>query len=397
MAHAKKDGKDLAGQAIPVGPYCHPDCFDCGEPKLDVQCTRKYEFDFEAQYKFSLQMTMQNSSGAMWRADMYDPTKNEVVELGRMFFIDAPLGLVPAECRRAVVSTYSFQEYFEGGSFDSSASWSQASFSAIATPMVGVGYCQATSIGDFKIGVSLIDCKTHCYLTPNCSFASYSSTDNSYSSDGTHCMLFSECNSFSGYMSDIWVSYRKTDELHFFDTKNVGYCQSSTIGDFKVGISFTDCQQNCMNDYRCSFASYSSQDTGYSKDGTHCMLYSSCPSMSDYMKGIWVTWKKESGLPVFASTGIDKKCCYSKAADPHKEKGFVEQQNPLSVRFTGGTGVQCDSSTSTNKTFTFGKMAPFYNPSEQSTNKTFTFGKIGPYYSNPPEHKVDTPEELVTV
>jgi hypothetical protein len=299
---------------------------------------------------------MQDETGAEWQLDMYDPVNKKVIEVGRVFAKDEPFGLTPSQCRRAVPGAYGFQEYWDHNSpswkpeqlnFASSASWSGASFSGSFSPLSAPGYCDATHIYEVKDGVSLNQCKRLCLEREDCSFASYSSRDKDYTSDGTHCMLFAECAKVSAYRKDDWFTHAKVNTSYYLDDLSSGYCNGSSFYDKKGSTSFADCQRYCYEQPQCAYMSYSSQDQAYSKeDGTHCMLYSeeSCSTKSDYLANIWVTASKRSGKPVFPQTGLDQPCCYDPTdGDPHKETAYVEQTDPVSVRFDAGPDVQCHS------------------------------------------------------
>lgn len=346
-------GDELKDQTVPVGPYCKSNCLDGQCQTNGVQCVREYQFNFGVSYEFTWQITMQDEDGAEWQLDMYDPENKKVVEVGRVFAKDKPFELAPTQCRRAVPGAYGFQEYWDHNSphwkpeqlnFASSASWSGASFSGSFSPLSAPGYCDANLIDEKKDGVSLNECKRLCFEREDCSFASYSSRDTLYTNDGTHCMLFAECSKLSDYKKDDWFTHAKVNTEYYLDDLSSGFCSGSTFNDTKGSTSFTDCQRYCYEQPKCAYMSYSSQDFAYSKDGTHCMLYSeeSCSTTSDFLASIWVTASKRSGKPVFPQTGLGAPCCYEPSdGDPHKETAYVEQTNPISVRFDAGPDVQC--------------------------------------------------------
>lgn len=210
------------------------------------------------------------------------------------------------------------------------------------------GYCDGTNIYNVQGGVSLNECKKYCLEREDCSFASYSSSDELYSPDGTHCMLYADCASLSDFQKDLWMSHQKTDfDYHIDMMASNGYCSGSPFKDVKnKGTNFADCRQYCYDDPNCAYMSYSSQDRSYSADGTHCMLYAegSCPTQSDFGAEKWVTGIKRSGKPLFPQTGIDKpSCCYSPTdGDPHTETAYIKQTSPVSVLFDAGPDVQCE-------------------------------------------------------
>jgi len=206
------------GQVVPVGEHCHYDCFDCSPPNTrDFQCKRDdYELKAGVLYTFTVQMEMQNASGAMWSATMEDPTaedKGHPVEIGRVFFKDAEFGLPTENCRRLGLDSYAFQEYFNPGDryFTTKAAWSAVSLSGAMQPEDAKGYCDESTMMDLE-GLSLIECKTRCATEDACHFASYSAVDHSYAKvDGSHCMLYGACRAKSTYFADIWWTYAKHD------------------------------------------------------------------------------------------------------------------------------------------------------------------------------------------
>lgn len=181
--------------------------------KRDFQCRRDdYELKPGVLYTFTMQMEMQNASGAMWSVTLKDPTavdKGHEVEVGRVFFKDSELGLPTDNCRRLDLKTYAFQEYFTGGDFTTKAAWSATTLSGVMQPEDTKGYCDESKIADFT-ELSLVECKNKCAADEACHFASYSAVDHSYTKvDGSHCMLYDACLAKSTYLADIWWTYSK--------------------------------------------------------------------------------------------------------------------------------------------------------------------------------------------
>merc|ERR1712094_155487 len=76
---------------------------------------------FGVPYEFKLAMVAQNSSGALWEVSVFDPVGNSSISVGKIFFVDVPLGL-PTTCRALGKSqdppthglgVYSFLEYWQ--------------------------------------------------------------------------------------------------------------------------------------------------------------------------------------------------------------------------------------------------------------------------------------------
>lgn len=206
------------GQVVPVGKYCHYDCFDCSPPVTrDFQCKREdYALKTGVLYTFTVQMEMQNASGAMWSATMEDPTaedKGHPVEIGRVFFKDKAFGLPTDTCRNLGLGVYAFQEYFNHGDlyFTTKAAWSAVTLSGVMQPEGAKGYCLGSPMADLE-GLNLAECKRKCAADEACRFASYSAVDHSYAKvDGSHCMLYEACQVKATYLADIWWTYAKHD------------------------------------------------------------------------------------------------------------------------------------------------------------------------------------------
>lgn len=339
---------------FPVGPHCRRDCFDCGgEPKdtwKDVQCTRKLPVEFGVTYGFTLYMTMQNSSGAEWAVEVEDVSSNRTFEIGRMYFAD------PSDsCRRVNIGSYSFQENFGPfQQFTRVASWSGAVYSGVMTPMTGAGYCNGHRLKHIKHGITQTGCQEQCASNPKCQFASYSSRDHAYSHDGRHCILFKTCDSLSDYLKSIWTTARKNEAVT--RAPFTGYCNGHKIKTIKGGISQEDCNQHCVQNSKCNFASYSWRDRRYVSDGKHCMLYETCLTFSDYCADKWITYQKTTSkgnhtmkpaVEPRADTLIypavkQDSCCAN--FDGWGETGEVsEKHGGLSVLFSAGTDVGCIS------------------------------------------------------
>merc|ERR1719464_2509112 len=99
---------------------------------------------------------MQNASGAMWAVHVEDAAAGADFEVGQMWFLDRPVGLLPEHCRTLQRGIYSFQEYYAGfKDFTTEASWSGAEFSNTMEPIEGVGYCKGPTLQRVKGRISL--------------------------------------------------------------------------------------------------------------------------------------------------------------------------------------------------------------------------------------------------
>jgi len=210
------------GQVVPVGHYCNYDCFDCSNRtpnRRDFQCKRDdYTLSIGVTYTFTMQMEMQNASGAMWSVTMVDPTAADVghpIEVGRVFFKDREFGLPEDTCRVLGVDPYVFQEYWNRDKDHTTrASWSAITFSGVMKPQDTDGYCQGgamVSLLELQ-GLTRAECKGRCAAEERCRFASYTDRDFAFApQDGSHCMLFDGCGARSTNRMDLWWTYEKVD------------------------------------------------------------------------------------------------------------------------------------------------------------------------------------------
>jgi len=351
-----------------------------------------------------------------------------------MFFVDAPLGLDPERCRTLEFSSYSFQRGPVIQQFTSVATWSSYSFIGSMIPTGGYGYCNEHPLVEFesgiswaqckqlcsdeptcfysssngkqcklfrtctkqhlgevgqkvaktkmialsgtgyckgyplvqrKTGISLLQCNELCAQTMDCNFASYSHKDVLYSPvDGTHCMLFSKCDPMADYLKDLWTTSEKSTNLDRLDELWItpdpdasmapmdgqGFCDGLLIGSRKQ-ISWPQCELLCLKDISCRFASYSSKDFAYSKDGTHCMLYSKCNGRSDYLKELWTTSKKSADIDIADNLWITARkttdCFELMNSSPTDSRGFCDE-TPIANFKNNVSLAQCQEHCASN-------------------------------------------------
>jgi len=130
-------------QSLPSSSNCWRNALDASGKSTGVQCgqpwprnktaSQNVSFVFGAPYQFTLAMTMQNASGAEWEVSMRDHTDMSTMSIGKIFFVDVPLGL-PTSCRalgrsqdppQPGLSSYTFLEYFEAPfDYTTIATWS---------------------------------------------------------------------------------------------------------------------------------------------------------------------------------------------------------------------------------------------------------------------------------
>jgi len=144
---------EFAFQALPASGNCWRNALDASGKSTGVQCgqpwvnntnaSQNVSLHFGVPYEFTLAMTMQNKSGALWEVHVFDPVHKFNITVGKIFFVDAPLHL-PKTCRnlgKAQVpptkglSSYSFLEYFNPPfDYTTHATWSDmAAFSPNGT------------------------------------------------------------------------------------------------------------------------------------------------------------------------------------------------------------------------------------------------------------------------
>ena len=177
-------------QSLPGSKHCHRNALDAHGKSTGVQCAphignESVKLDFGVPYTFTLAIVMTNSSGAMWAVTMEDPVKGANIEVGRIFFVDAPMGLDPKICRALGksqrpptigLSSYTFQEYFaQPRYFLTSATWSDMKAYPPPTtanpnpmPLRPVGIVkECCDHGDYKHGDKINGSSATC-LPPDC-------------------------------------------------------------------------------------------------------------------------------------------------------------------------------------------------------------------------------------
>jgi len=152
-------------------------------------------------YVFTFGVVSQNTSGAMWEVSMFDQKNKTRVSVGKIFFVDEPMGL-PKTCRTlgksqnpptSGLASYTFMEYFaQPRDYLSAASWSEmtitspwnggAAARALASYVkLGAGGCKADPMPSFSrhSGVaSDADCRKMCTDDAACGAYDYCSGSN---------------------------------------------------------------------------------------------------------------------------------------------------------------------------------------------------------------------------
>eukprot|EP01063_Lacrimia_lanifica_P024779 TRINITY_DN32621_c0_g1_i1.p1 TRINITY_DN32621_c0_g1~~TRINITY_DN32621_c0_g1_i1.p1 ORF type:complete len:400 (+),score=124.12 TRINITY_DN32621_c0_g1_i1:50-1249(+) len=116
---------DFEFQGLPASATCKRNALDTTGKTIGVQCGLELpdvgDFALGVPYTFTIMMTAQNASGALWEASMHDPVNERTWEIGAMFFVDAPMGLPADQCRSLGhnqnppsrgLGSYTFMEYF---------------------------------------------------------------------------------------------------------------------------------------------------------------------------------------------------------------------------------------------------------------------------------------------
>ena len=206
------------GQVVPVGKDWKTHCV---YSTRDFRCQRDdYTLKTGVLYTFTMQMEMQNASGAIWSVTVAGPMAEDArpghpVEIGRVFFKDRELNLPSEKCRMLDLDIYGKQQVFthEGSAFATKVAWSSMALSGVFQPEYAKGYCgDDPSRLEMLEGLSLVDCKNKCAADPACQFASYTANETLHATvDGTFCMTYASCGSKSPYLADIWWTYAKRD------------------------------------------------------------------------------------------------------------------------------------------------------------------------------------------
>lgn len=130
--------KEFVYQSLPGSPNCHRNALDSSGNSTGTQCAphlngTEVKLEFGVPYVFTFGIVAQNTSGAMWEVSMLDPKHDFTISVGKIFFVDEPMGL-PQTCRTlgkrqrpptSGLSSYTFMEYFESPrDYLSAASWS---------------------------------------------------------------------------------------------------------------------------------------------------------------------------------------------------------------------------------------------------------------------------------
>jgi hypothetical protein len=176
-------------QSLPEEGNCWRNALDASGKSTGVQCGEPWprnksasvnvSLHFGVPYEFSMAMVAQNESGAVWEVSIFDPIGNSRISVGKMFFVDVPMGL-PTTCRslgRIVnpptpgLSSYSFLEYFEAPfNYTTFATWSNMTAfepSGAVHPVSGiVNDCCGHTYGKLPHG-DFYDMSSHC-VPPAC-------------------------------------------------------------------------------------------------------------------------------------------------------------------------------------------------------------------------------------
>lgn len=144
-APSYKNSTEWEAQGIPASPNCRRNPLDSTGKSTGVQCaipappgtngtgTNNVSFSFGVPYTFEFGIIDQNASGALWEVSVFDPSHKNSISVGKMFLVDAPMGLPADKCRGLGTaqapptlgpSAYTFMEYYESPTdFVSSATW----------------------------------------------------------------------------------------------------------------------------------------------------------------------------------------------------------------------------------------------------------------------------------
>ena len=134
-----QNNTEFVYQSLPGSPHCHRNALDASGKSTGVQCSpglanETVRLELGVPYVFTMAIVMTNSSGAMWEVTVRDSATDSVTSVGKIFFVDAPMGLPAPVCRTlgrsqdpptTGLASYTFQEYFaQPRNFVTSATWS---------------------------------------------------------------------------------------------------------------------------------------------------------------------------------------------------------------------------------------------------------------------------------
>lgn len=139
-----EENPEFVFQSLPGSPTCNRNALDTSGKSTGTQCSpelagEEVHLEIGVPYTFSFGVVRQNASGAMWEATMFDPKRTATISIGKIFFVDAPMGL-PTTCRTlgrsqnppvSGLAAYSFMENFaQHRDYLSVGSWSDMKISA---------------------------------------------------------------------------------------------------------------------------------------------------------------------------------------------------------------------------------------------------------------------------
>lgn len=185
-APSYQNNSEFVFQSLPGSPNCRRNALDASGKSTGVQCApglanATVKLELGVPYVFTMQVVASNASGAMWEVSMRHGATQVVTSVGKIFFVDVPMGLPAATCRMlgrsqkpptTGLASYTFQEYFEQPRyFLTSATWSDL----VATNHLGDGAThrpagiasECCDHGDWRHG-DKINGSSHTCLPPHC-------------------------------------------------------------------------------------------------------------------------------------------------------------------------------------------------------------------------------------
>lgn len=194
---------DFEFQSLPGSKYCHRNALDSSGKTTGTQCAPglggdTVNLELGVPYVFTLGIVSQNASGAMWEVTMFDTKLEHTQSVGKIFFVDEPMGL-PKTCRTlgksqkpptSGLAAYTFMESItQPRDYLSSASWSDMKItSPKQTHHPSKGPSSYTKLGDGGCGgresptdhkvSSAEECEKLCTDSASCAAYEYCSGSN---------------------------------------------------------------------------------------------------------------------------------------------------------------------------------------------------------------------------
>jgi len=194
------NNSEFVFQSLPGSSRCKRNALDSSGKSTGTQCSpgiagEETHLELGVPYVFTFGIVEQNASGAMWEVSMLDSKSKVTTSVGKIFFVDEPMGL-PRHCRALGkaqdpptpgLSSYTFLEYFaQPRDFLTVATWSgmeisgvQKASGGVEFEKIGSGACSAATQKApavlLRRNASRADCEESCSRSASCGAFSFCS------------------------------------------------------------------------------------------------------------------------------------------------------------------------------------------------------------------------------